>query len=136
MKFLLKAIFINLTTLYLTAKIFTGFSLENTLQTLLTAAIVFTLLDKLVKPIIKILLLPINLITLGLFRWVISVATLILLKAIVKGIVIKSFFFPGFTYDGFVIPSFAVSLLASYILTSIIIRAIASSLRWLTSTSS
>lgn len=132
MKYLLKSTFLNLTTLYLTNKFFPGFSIENSLQTFLTAAFVFTLLDKLVKPVIKILLLPINLITLGLFRWVISVATLFLLEILVKGITIKSFYFQGFTYEGFVIPSFTVSLIASYILTSIIIRAISSSLRWLT----
>jgi putative membrane protein len=132
MKSLLRNSFLNLTTLYITAKIFSGFSIENTLSTLLTAAIVFTLLDRLVKPIIKILLLPINLITLGLFRWVISVITIFLLEALVKGITVKAFFFEGFTYQGFVVPSFTVSLLASYILTSIIIRAISSFLRWLT----
>lgn len=131
MKGFLRSIFISLLTIYITDLIFIGFTLANSLQVLITAAIVLTLLNKLVRPIIKLLLLPINLITLGLFRWVVSVLTLVLLQILVVGIDIKAFFFPGLEYNGFIIPSFAVSLLASYILTSIILRAVSSSIRWI-----
>lgn len=133
MKLLLKAISLNLLALYLADLLLVSFSIHSDLKTLVTAAIVYTFLNKLVKPLIKILLLPINLITLGLFRWAVSVITLILLQLLVAGITIQSFHFSGLEYQGFIIPAFSVSLLLSYIITSISLRAISSSLRWLVS---
>lgn len=133
MKGLLRSVAINLLTLYLTSLIFVGFSITLSLPTLLTGAVMLTLINKVVKPLIKLLLLPINLVTLGLFRWAISVITLIILEALVEGISINSFQFSGLEYNGFVVPPFTISLIASYILTSILLRAISSSIRWLIS---
>ena len=131
MKVLLRSIFTNLASIYLVGLFFPGFSTKNSLQTLITAAIVLTILNKLVIPIIKLLLLPINLITLGLFRWVSNVIALILLHILVNGISIHAFQFSGFEYSGFVVPSFPISLLFSYILTAILLRFFASSIRYL-----
>lgn len=133
MKGFLRSIAINLLTLYLTSLIFIGFSIRLNLATLLTGAVMLALINKIVKPLIKLLLLPINLVTLGLFRWAVSVITLIILEALVDGISIHSFYFAGLEYNGFVVPAFTVSLIASYILTSIILRAISSAIRWLIS---
>lgn len=131
MKTILRAIFINLITLYLVTLFFPGLSITNKLMTFLSAAIVWTLLNKIVKPIIKLLLLPINMITLGLFSWVVNVITLFLLKYFIKGVVIQAFTFYGFTYQGFVIPQMNFSLFFSYILTSIVLSLVHSSLIWL-----
>jgi len=131
MKSLIKATFLNLIVLYLADLVLPGFNLDNYFKTLVTAAFVFTILDKIVKPLLKILLLPINLVTLGLFRWVVSVITLILLEALVTGISINPFFFSGFNYQLFSIAPFQVGLILSYIVTSITIRLISVSVRWL-----
>lgn len=130
MKTILKSTFINLISLYIIDYFFTGFSLDGNLRTLATAAVVFTFLNKLVIPLIKLLLLPINLITLGLFRWVANVIALFLLQTLVTGITISPFFFQGLSYSGFTIPSFNVSLIFSYIITSILLRIAGSTIRW------
>lgn len=131
MKVLLRAILLNLLVLYLTDVVYPGFSLNHTAKALLSAAIIWWILNKIVKPIIKILLLPINLITLNLFSWVINVLTLILLQMIVDGVKISTYAFPGFNFEGFVIPPINVNLFFSYLITSITLNTFMSFIKWL-----
>lgn len=58
--------------------------------TLILAAVIFTILNHIIKPILKILFLPINIITLGLFSIVINVALLWLVTYLVPGFHIES----------------------------------------------
>lgn len=55
------------------------------LTTLLLASVVLTLLQAVAKPVLKILFLPINIVTLGLFSWVINVFLLWLATYLVPG---------------------------------------------------
>ncbi len=59
---------------------------------LLEAAVVLALVNLIVRPLVALLTLPINLLTLGLFGWVVSALMLWLTSAIV----------PGFHLAGFV----------------------------------
>jgi len=131
MKVFLRHVLINLGALYLVNQIYPGFSIESQLSILLTAAVVWLLLNKIVRPIIKLLLLPINLITMGFFSWAISVLTLFLLKILVVGVSISAYAFPGFSSQGFTIPSFNINLIFSYILISILLNLVQSVINWL-----
>lgn len=131
MKTILRAIFLNLVTLYMVAMFYSGIAIENKLTTYLAAAIVWTLLNKIVKPIIKLLLLPINLITLGLFSWVVNVITLFLLTYFIKGVDILAYTFPGFSNQGFAIPSMHFNLIISYVIASLILSLTHMILIWL-----
>lgn len=131
MKTILRAIFLNLVTLYMVTLFFPGLSIEKKLATFLSAAVVWTLLNKVIKPIIKLLLLPINLITLGLFSWVINVFTLYLLSHIIDGVKINAFIFTGFSYQGFTIPQISFNIFLAYVLTSITLSLVHSGLIWL-----
>ena len=131
MKTVLRQVAINYLSLYLSFNIFPGFSLDSNSQAILMASIVWLLLNKIVKPIIKLLLLPINLITLGLFSWLVSVITLFLLQYLIVGINLQPFYFTGFSYQGFVIPAFHIKLLFSYIITSSLINGLHSLISWL-----
>jgi putative membrane protein len=57
----------------------------NNYFTLILAAIVLTILEKVIKPILKFLFLPINIVTLGFFSVVISVFILWLATYFVPG---------------------------------------------------
>lgn len=131
MKSLLRQLLINLGTLYLVSLLYPGFSIQPQIRILITAAVVWLLLNKIIKPIIKLLLLPINLITMGLFSWAVGVLTLLLLKSVVVGVSISAYNFPGFSSQGFAFPSFHINLLLSYILTSIFINLAHSCINWL-----
>lgn len=81
---------------YITSHLVAGFHLEQTWVAYLTASFVFVLLNWVVLPLVKLLLLPINLLTLGLFRWVASVITLYLFDVLYGGLSITAYHFGGF----------------------------------------
>lgn len=119
--------------LYFSLMVYPGMNYDGSIQTLLLAAVTLMLLNRIVKPLIKLFLLPINLITLGLFRWVANVATLFLLTRIVGGFQIVGFYFAGFESSGFVVPAIQISLLSSYILGSIVIGLFSTLFVWVLS---
>lgn len=61
----------------------------HNITTLIFAAIVLTLLQRIIEPILKALFLPINVVTLGLFSLVINVFILWLATYLVPGFVIE-----------------------------------------------
>lgn len=131
MKSFLRHIFVNFITIYLLGLTYPGLSVDLSLKTLLTASVIWYLLNKIVKPIIKLLLLPINLITLNLFSWLVGLATLFLLQVFADGITITSFQFEGASFSGFVFPPFYVNLFFSYIFTSVLFNSIHKVIFWL-----
>src|SRR5258708_4119385 len=72
---ILKPIIVTLLSLALLAFLVPSISYGN-FTTLVVDSIVLTVLQKIVRPILQILFLPINIITLGLFAWVINVLIL------------------------------------------------------------
>lgn len=97
-----------------------GFKIDNTWQAYLLTAIVFMLFNLLVAPIIKLLLLPINLLTLGLFRWLTQVLVLYVFDLLYTGISISSYTFPGYTSPLLALPSAHLALFWVLLLTSLI----------------
>ena len=106
MKVFLRHLFVNFISLFFLSLAFPGFKVDQNFKTLVTAAIIWFLLNKIVKPIIKLLLLPINLITLNLFSWLVGVLTLFLLQIFADGVTITSFQFQGLNASGFIVPAF------------------------------
>jgi len=99
-------------------------------KTILVTALVLTIVNRVIKPIINLLLLPINLLTLGLFRWLINVFALYLVLLLVPQIKIEPFLFPGFEKGGFIVPSIQLSFFWTLVLVSFIISFTASFLYW------
>jgi len=132
MKKLLRILAINFFALWLISRIFpTAISYQGNWQTLFWSAAALGLVDFAIKPLVKLLLLPITILTLGLFRWVINVLGLYLVTVLVPGFSIQAFAFPGFSYQGFVIPSFSASILYAYIIISFTLSLITSFIHWL-----
>lgn len=69
--------------------------------TLILASLVLTLLNKIIRPMLKLLFLPINIITLGLFSLVINVAVLWLATYLVPGFNIDSMVILGISFNQF-----------------------------------
>ncbi len=91
MKNLIIRFFINASALWLASAFFSGFHFDTT-STLLISAIVFGILNAVIKPILIIFTLPINILTLGLFT--------IIINAII--LELASYWVNGFYLDGFV----------------------------------
>lgn len=73
-----------------------GIHLQSSWSAYFIASLVFVIFNFILSPIIKILLLPINLLTLGLFRWLTNVLVLYLFDLIYDGISISAFDFQGY----------------------------------------
>jgi putative membrane protein len=131
MKRTLRSIFINAASIWAVSFLVTGIILEKGLETLLVTAFALGLINLLVKPVINILLLPINLVTLGTFRWVVNVAALYVVTVIVPDFKIVPFEFVGFSYQGIVIPAVSFNLILSFIVITFLISLVSSFLFWL-----
>jgi putative membrane protein len=130
-KSIIRSLSVNILTIWLAGQLFPGISLVGGWKTLFWAAVALGLIELLVKPVLNLLLLPINLLTLGTFRWVVNVLGLFFVTVLVPGFAIRAFHFTGFSSSGLVIPAVHISLLFSYILGSFIISLINTFINWL-----
>ena len=76
--------------IFVAANIVPGFHLDG-YTTALVLVVILGILNVIVKPILLLFTLPINLLTLGLFSFVINAVILILASKIVSGVQIESF---------------------------------------------
>ncbi len=133
MKSILKIYITNTLSLYLASVAFGGIQLSKGTNSILLAGVGLSLLSLLVKPLINLLLLPLNLITFGLFRWVSSAIALYLVTLIVPGFKIVAFSFSGLSSKWIDIPSINLSGFLAIIAFSLVISVISSILHWLIS---
>lgn len=131
MKGLLRSFFINLASLWIVGQVIPGVSFGEGYRGLLLAALVLGLVNLFVKPLINILLLPLNILTLGTFRWLVNVASLYLVTIFVPQFKISGFFYPGFLYQGFVIPSLTIGSFWALVLTSFVLSLLLAFFYWL-----
>lgn len=131
MKSLLRYFLINLVSLWITTEIIGGLTYSGGVKTLAFGAAVFALINILLVPLIKILLLPLNLLTLGLFASLTNVLALYALINIAPQFKLMPYYFPGFDYSGFTIPGVQLSTLMVAIVASLLIGALTHFLHWL-----
>lgn len=131
MKKYLRLFLFNLVSIWLVANIAPGVSYGGDYLILIKSAAFLTLVNLLVKPLINLLLLPINLITLGTFRWLANVIALFLVTMAVPQLKISAFTFSGFTYQGFIIPTLHLSTFWVFFAASFIISLTSSFLLWI-----
>lgn len=133
MKRILRNILINALALFVTSLIFKGLILEDVLLSATIGGAVLTLMNLTIKPILSIITLPFNFLTLGGFSWVITIAIMYLLTVVVPTIKIASFTFEGTEIAGFVIPEISFTYLTGLIAVSLIITFITGLISWLIS---
>ncbi len=104
------SILANALALLATAYLVPGIHIDNFFPTAIVVALVLGLLNAFLKPILVLFTLPVNLITFGLFSWIISAFLLWLAGNIVPGFEVQSFIS---ALIGGVVLSFVASLLHS-----------------------
>lgn len=132
MKSILRHYIIDTFCLYLISTVISGIVFENGIPSLLLAGAGLTVSTLLIKPIINVLLIPLNLITFGLFKWVSSAIALYLVTLVVPGFKIVRFAFDGLSTKWLDIPSINVEGLLAFVLFSFLFSFIASFFHWLT----
>lgn len=123
-KKLLRSFVSNIVGLIVASFIATGFKLDITdYQTLMTAAGILVLVNILVKPLIRLVSFPINVITLGFFEFVINALMLYLVILLVDNIIVTNGILQ-FGYFGIFINEIAVSKFGTVLASATIISII------------
>lgn len=81
---------INAGALLLVSRVVEGIRVESFIVAL-AAALILGIVNAIIRPVLLILTLPINLITLGLFTFIINAALLLLVASVVEGFIIEGF---------------------------------------------
>lgn len=110
---------LNSFSLYLVAAVYPGLIIPKNLWQLLWVGVAFTLLNFLAKPLIKLILLPLNLLTLGLLSWLAQVLVLVIAVRLLPTLQVVAATIPAWQRSGFSIPALNVNLWLSFIIAGI-----------------
>lgn len=131
MRTIIKHFLIDTISLYLISQAVAGIVFAGGLYTMALAGFVLMLATMVVRPVINVLLLPINLITFGLFKWVTYAITLYIVTLVVPGFHIGQFIFNGLSSYWFSIPSITLSGILAFIAFSFTISFVSSIFNWI-----
>ncbi len=131
MKTLIRNYILNLATLYGVSYIMPGLQINGGVQSLFLGALGLMFINLLVIPLLKIMFLPLNVLTLGIFTWVINVVALYLLTSVIPQIKLVPYTFSGYNLNGFIIPSHDLTILQVAVVASFLIGLISHFLHWL-----
>lgn len=132
MRRIVRIFVVEAVVLYLSSLIASGLIFEKGIISLIETAIALTVASLFVKPIINLLLLPLNLLTFGVFRFLTNAITLFLVDLVLTDFSVADFVFKGYKGALFVIPSlhFPVGPL-SYLAFSFLISFISTIIYWI-----
>lgn len=131
MKRILRHFVIDSVSIFLVSSVVMGLVFEKGLETLLLTGLGLTIASLIAKPVINLLLLPVNMITFGLFRWVSAVAVLYIVTLVVPGFRITDFNFAGYSSVWIDIPAVYLVSFWAYLAFSFIHSLFSSFIYWL-----
>lgn len=131
MRTILKHYLIDTISLYIISQTVNGITFSDGLYTILITGFVLMLATMIVRPILNILLLPLNLITLGLFRWVTFAITIYLVTLVAPGFHLGDFAFHGFNSYWFSLPAITLTGILAFLAFSFTISLVSSLLHWI-----
>ncbi len=131
MRTVLRSIVFYSFSLFALTQTFSGVRITGGAETYLLGGIALSLIFLLIKPILNILMVPLNIVTLGTFSFFTNVIILYLLTIFVPKIKVSSFIFQGISYSGFSVPRTDVNQLLAFIVSGLALSAIITFLTWL-----
>ncbi|OGM17594.1 hypothetical protein A2V56_03825 [Candidatus Woesebacteria bacterium RBG_19FT_COMBO_42_9] len=131
MKKILRFFVVDTLCLYIIASSSQGIIFENGIQTLFLAGLGLSLSSVVVRPIINILLLPINLITFNLFKWGAAAIGLYLVTLVIPGFLVQGFTFPGYSSLWFDIPGVSLEGILAFVAISFLLSLLSAVITWL-----
>lgn len=124
MKHLFRMVVSFVFALWLTSALIPALVIAGNVWGMLSAGFTLAIMMIILKPLIALILLPVNILTLGLLGWFVNVIVLYIWSALVPQVTLVPWTFPGFSWGGFVVPSVSVSYTWTLIIVSLVITAI------------
>lgn len=131
MKGLIRNTTVNSLSLYFLALGLDGVKIEGGAFIYILGGLILSIMLVTIKPILNLISLPLNLITLGLFSFFINAIILYLLTVFLPNISITSFTFNGFSFAGFIVPKIYFNTLMAFVASASILSIIHSYFDWL-----
>jgi len=129
MKKLIRGFIINFSSFWLVMYSFPAFNYEAPTD-LFLPALAFSFLSLFIKPLLNIITLPLNFITMGMFSWLSAVITLYLVFVLIPEVKFSGFEFSGLNISGFVLPTFYIGKLLALGIGSFLISLTCAIIRW------
>lgn len=132
-KKLLRHFVIEIIALYLVNTWVNGLQFNDRLSGIIITGFALALAMMLIRPVIKILILPISLATLGLFRFLAHTVTLYIVDLALPEFSITGFHFPGLTSQYLDLPAlnYAEGFMA-FIAFSLLLSTVTHTINWIT----
>ncbi|MEM4230501.1 MAG: phage holin family protein [Candidatus Pacearchaeota archaeon] len=131
MKSIARNIVFYASSLFILSQFLEGVRISGGIPTYIFGGAVLSLIFLIIKPVLNIISIPLNILTLGLFSFFSNIIILYLLTVFVPDIKIKAFQFQGYSFSGFIIPEFYFNTLMAYVISSFMMSVIVSFLTWL-----
>ncbi len=100
MRSILRTIFVNTLSLFLVSLVFSGLQINGGFASFLYVAAWLSVLTLVFDPIVKVVILPFNILTLGLLSFLTTLLSLFLITIFYKNLSIVNFTFQGFSFLG------------------------------------
>lgn len=128
MRKLLRSVVFHVFALWLTSAMISSLSISGNLWGMLSAGFMLTIMMMLLKPLLSLIFLPINILTLGLLGWFVNVIVLYLWTVFVPNVSLGSWAFPGVSAGGFLVPEVKLSYTWTLVVVSLVIMFIVTAL--------
>lgn len=106
MKFVLRKYFITVSSLFILSQLIPSIAIKNSWNGLFYASLILSLLFYLIRPIINLIMIPINLVTLNLSAWFVQIIIFYLWTVITNAVVISNWQFGGLNIGAITLSSF------------------------------
>lgn len=130
MRSIIKTLGVNTAALYLLSFLIPAITISGGMKSYLMAAAVLALLHLIVKPLLNLLFLPLNILTLGMFRWVTNTIIIWLTSVLVSSFHLGVFHFPGVSYQGIVLPPMELNMFWTTVVAAFVFSMSTSLLEW------
>lgn len=131
MKRFIRALLISLIAIWLTSQILPGLVIVGGFKSLIVGAFIFMVINLVVVPLLKLMFLPLNLLTFGLFSWVVNVLALYVLTSVWPLFQLVPFYFEGANLGLIIFPAFSLNVLQVAIGATVLISLISNTIKWL-----
>ncbi len=131
MKSILRSTFINAFSLFILTQTLPGVKVTGGLITYILGGLALAFIFKILKPIVSIISLPLNILTLGTTSFLINILLFYIATAFIPQISITAFTLNGFSFAGFVIPTMHLNTFFAYTACAFVQSIIVSFLSWL-----
>ena len=129
---IVKKILLETISIFILTQLLSKVVLFNGFETYILGGLVLWILSIILKPILKFIVAPFYLISLGAISILINAFLFFLLTLIVHGIVVKDLFWNGLSISGFVIPKINFNLFETFIIVAMLELMIKYLLLWIT----